>query len=354
MTPFFRNAIKQSTETLSEHMHNYQARIHELELDLKANNETLHTTQQRCETLEKRISALEDYSRKDNLIFDGVEESAKENCMAKVKDILKQKLDIADAESIVFQRLHRLHYGPAPRPIMCRFLNYNERQRVWTARNRLKGTNIYLREDFSSDVMAERRILAPILKRARETGHKAFLQKNHLVINDHHYTVQTLSTLPTKLQPENVATRKVGSGLTGFFIGASPLSNFLKTKFELVGRTFSSVEQFLQYTKAIFADKPDAARNILEAGTPAACKAIGDKTRVDNDDWLAVARKDVERACEAKFLQNDCAREFFSRLEIIFLLKPAKIQCGVLDLHLIIRILATRRSGLVKTCWASF
>ena len=76
--------IKQSTETFSERMHNYQARIHELELDLSAKNEALHTTQQMCKTLEKRISALEDYSRK-------VEESAKENWMAKVKDILKQK-----------------------------------------------------------------------------------------------------------------------------------------------------------------------------------------------------------------------------------------------------------------------
>jgi ribA/ribD-fused uncharacterized protein len=153
------------------------------------------------------------------------------------------------------------------------------------------------------------------MKQAKQLGHKAMLQKNRLIIDSKHYTTSNLSSLPRELQPENIATKKVGSDVIGFFTAASPLSNFYATEIKLNSHTFHSVEQCLQYNKAMFAEKPDLGQRILGTKYPNVCKSIGDSIRVNEAEWLSKAKEVVDKACRAKFLINAHARSFLLATE---------------------------------------
>ena len=122
------------------------------------------------------------------------------------------------------------------------------------------------------------------------------------------YTVNTVHQLPTELQPAHVATRKTDD-VVAFFTGATPLSNFYKSDIELDSRSFSSVEQYYQYRKALYAEQPAKAQKILENTLPLNCKRIGDSIMA-GDGWLQEGEKAMYHACKAKFTQNTYARQF--------------------------------------------
>ena len=290
---------------------NVTTEVEELKDELSHSNAKLSATKARCDYLESRLMQLEDHTRKDNLIFDGVPKTEDENCGEKIKRILKDQMKINDVDGIIFQRVHRMNQRnqqDLPAPIICRFLNYNDRMRVWSMKKHLKNTKIFIREDYAPDVIDQRKKLLPIMKRAKSLGHEAFLIKNRLNINNKWYTVNNLSDLPDALQPEKIATKKVSDDIVGFFTAASPLSNFYDVELTLDGHTFHCVEQYLQYNKAIFAEKPEVARKILAARTPNVCKVLGDHINVNQDEWLIKAKEFVEKACSMKFLHNAHAR----------------------------------------------
>ncbi|GLV40249.1 hypothetical protein CBL_07155 [Carabus blaptoides fortunei] len=51
----------------------------------------------------------------------------------------------------------------------------------------LKGSNIFVEEEYSQEVLAERKKLLPSLKQARKEGYKAFLKYNKLIIDEKIY-----------------------------------------------------------------------------------------------------------------------------------------------------------------------
>ena len=60
--------------------------------------------------LESRIDQLENYSRRDNLLFYGFDEDKNEDCLERVKNIIINKIlpDDPNAKNIRFVRVHRL------------------------------------------------------------------------------------------------------------------------------------------------------------------------------------------------------------------------------------------------------
>ena len=274
----------------------------------KANNE-ITSLKHKNVILNERIVQLDTYSRKNNLIFRGVEQTKEENCNAKIKKILEEKLQLKNVENIRFERCHRLNTMTKPQPIICRFSWYQDRQNVWQSRKKLKGHDVSLSEDFPHEIQESRKTLYPIMKQARSLGHIAYIAGEKLTIADKTYTVSSLNTLPEDLDPAKRTTRKVGN-VTGFFSKSSPLSNFFEAPFEIGNKTFSSTEQYLQYSKAEYAELPELAGKINCTKSALECKKMGDNIKLDASKWLPIAKKVLARGCLAKFEQNHRAKYF--------------------------------------------
>ena len=114
--------------------------------------------------LKDKTVDLEDRGRRNNLVVFGIAEPPKnstENCEEIITGLIKQH-GIADfSGDYVFDRVHRL--GPRrsnnqgrPRPIICRFNSFKDKEHVLRHSFKLKGTNYGIAEDFSKVTLAVR------------------------------------------------------------------------------------------------------------------------------------------------------------------------------------------------------
>lgn len=121
---------------------------------------------------------LDGQSRRNNLVFEGIEESPDEGwaeAEEKVKALLMEKLQLP--WDIELERAHRAAkwngFRPnadKPRPIVAKFLRFKDRSTVLEKAKKLKGTNSFINEDFTKAVRQKRRDLLPALKAACEHG----------------------------------------------------------------------------------------------------------------------------------------------------------------------------------------
>lgn len=84
------------------------------------------------------------------------------------------------------------------------------------------------------------------------------------------------------------------------------LSNWYKSDFTIDLTTFSSVEQYMMYFKAVFFCDKEQAAAILNTDNPAEIKRLG-RMVVGYDDkkWSRVRKLIVTNAVYAKFAQNE-------------------------------------------------
>ena len=75
-------------------------------------------------------------------------------------------MDVADVK---FDRVHRINSKPNS-PIIARCCFYQDKLSILKAKTRLKGSSIFVDEDFSQTVGEIRRKLIPFLKNARAEG----------------------------------------------------------------------------------------------------------------------------------------------------------------------------------------
>ena len=94
------------------------------------------------------------------------------------------KLNISTDE-LTNERAHRAgRKDPSgrPRTIVAKFQNYKVKEAVLKNKKGLKGTNIFVREDFSQRVLARRKELLPQMHEERRKGNIAFLRYDKLVV----------------------------------------------------------------------------------------------------------------------------------------------------------------------------
>ena len=93
----------------------------------------------------------------------GITEDEAEDPDSKLMFFLQHSLKIKEAETIEFQRVHRL--GPkrqsSDRPIIARFLRFPDRERVLNNAFMLKGTRYRIMEDHPKEIIEARRKLKP-------------------------------------------------------------------------------------------------------------------------------------------------------------------------------------------------
>ena len=143
---------------------------------------------ERMEETEKKLDDLEGRSKRNNLIFTGLQAQSDneswEDCEKLVNGVLRDQLKFND--DVQFDRVHRLHRG-ANSPIVARFTLFKDKQRVFKAKRMLSGSEggstIFIGEDFSKRVREVRRKLVPFLKEAKAKNKKATIVFDHLVID---------------------------------------------------------------------------------------------------------------------------------------------------------------------------
>ena len=261
------------------------------------------------DNLREKLLSLEVYVRRENLRFSGLVEDQNESpggCRKKVCDFFKNKLKIANAEKIEFQRCHRvgIRKDNKHRDIIVRFVRYGDRQTVWRQKTKLKGSQVVIKEDLPQEIETRKARLFPIYKAAIKQGMKALLVADKLFIENKRYMVDSLDTLPVSLQPKNLC-HKQGNNMILFYGRDSIMSNFYSCNFTLDGKQYSSSEKYYQYQRACQAGNMDIAEKIMDTDDPAEQHHLGNRLKMDNIQWRNTAGKEImETALMAKFGQN--------------------------------------------------
>lgn len=173
-------ALHQGVKDLREEVGTLRKENNEL---MKKNSELMSKIDQ----LERKTDDLEGRSKRNNLIFYGVPRDSNETneqCEGRLQDLITDKLEMT--RTVEFDRVHRLNNKPDS-PIIARCCFYKDRVQILKAKRNLKGTNVFIGEDFSFRVREIRRKLSVHLKTARNNGRKATMVFDHLFIDDKKY-----------------------------------------------------------------------------------------------------------------------------------------------------------------------
>ena len=187
--------VKRSNEQMKTEIEGIKETVH----DLKAENDRLRkqTTdmQERLDTLTLKADDLECRSKRHNVIFYGLHRPDGEtgqDCEDALQDFLTDKLELS--RTIEFDRVHRLNSKPNS-PVIARCTYFKDKNTILKARYKLKGSNIFLGEDFSVRVREIRKKLGPHLKAARDQGKRATMIFDHLLINGKKFTLDSENEL---------------------------------------------------------------------------------------------------------------------------------------------------------------
>ena len=126
---------------------------------------------------------MEDYSRRENNIVDGLDESSDENketLQVQVQDILSNKLNI----NPVVVDVHRLgkNIEGKSRPVIVKLASFEERQKCLKFAPRLKGSNLYINEHVSKATHEIGKLKMHELKEKRKQGLIAYFSGIQLIV----------------------------------------------------------------------------------------------------------------------------------------------------------------------------
>ena len=304
------NAINVVKAELTNEINQLQKRVVELE----------NQNRQQCESinlLQDKVHHLESYSRRENLLFDGIPETPNEDLLSKVTQFIGQTLKVPG--TIQLSRIHRLgkphqltpDSATRPRTVIARFHFCPDRDKVWKASWSLKNSKIKVSEDFPENVLCNRRLLLPVLRAAKQHSafkrKKCFLRGDRLHIDGAVYTVSTLDNIPTKLQWAVKGERYISKTDSTYFFGRQCfLSNFHPAPFIDNGIRYSCSEQYYLSQKSLFFNDETTAGAIMRSKDPAQMKSMSRRIKgLDEAKWNQRARACMERGCMLKFSQNE-------------------------------------------------
>lgn len=202
-----REELNEATKSLNaawEEVSSLQEKNRILQQQLDSTAEENVKLKEDFEALRVRIVKQEDYSRRENLRFYNIPESAQEtseDCVQKVKQVLS---DLGAPSDIKFHAIHRTgkpsstsEGEPRPRPILARFVSRMDSQSIWFKRKELRNSprfsTVLIDKDLSPESARERAKLRAAYKKAKDLNiDKVFIKGKNLIINSSKYSVNTL------------------------------------------------------------------------------------------------------------------------------------------------------------------
>ena len=225
-------------------------------------------------------------------------------------------------------RIGKLHdWKRKPRQIIVKFARYKIKEKIWSQRAKLKGSNLWLSEDFPPRIREERKKLMPAFLSARKNKAVKIvkLTLDRLTIDNKEYTVDTLHELPDAFGFRAFSVQESDTSVV-FASKNAIFSNLHECSFEHEGQNFKSTEQLIQISKAKLFNDEESVKKIMNESDPYQQMQLGKSVRNFNKDkWNARAREVILTANMAKYAQNESAREA--------LVKTGKKKLGEATLH---------------------
>ena len=302
-------------ESLEHTKHDLKEAWLEIE-SLKAKVARVEQLEERLMTLENRNKALEEKqdkhemnSRRENILIKGVKERKDENCYH-IAQSLFNKLGTGYG-TCNLQRAHRLGNSNSnsqdPRPIIVRFLSYQEKMKIMKKRSLLRDDGIFLTDDLLPEFRTKRQALRPVVKLTAKATDKATFSHDKLKYKGQLYSAETIHKIP-------LDTTSIGMKATDdhiFFKGQyNPLSNLYNHELHHNGKLFHSAEQIYQVEKATALGHHDIASKVMSASTPYEAMLEGKKAR-GTEEWTETTGKDLMvSALNIKLTQVDLFKQF--------------------------------------------
>ena len=156
-----KKSIEFTEDVLEEKVQNMQRKVSSSEEKV----EEIYDYQIDPDKVGKKLTDLEDRSRRNNLRIDRAAEENGESwddCEQKVKEVFMDKLELEN--DIIIERAHRAKkskYGKKdqPRTIVCKLLSYKDKVKVLQNCKKLKGSHIYINKDFCQATLQYRKDL---------------------------------------------------------------------------------------------------------------------------------------------------------------------------------------------------
>ncbi|XP_068674397.1 myosin heavy chain, striated muscle-like [Montipora foliosa] len=160
---------------------------------IKQLQEGVKSLTKQIEEEKQRSVKLESHSRRNNLNFFDIPEEkdesfqTSENVLRRFMEV-ELKLSKRDSKEISFERVHRIGKSNSnnskPRPLIAKFtIHKNGKELVLAQAKNLRGTNFAIARDFPKEIVEKRKLLVPILKDAKKSGHDAKLIHDKLYNN---------------------------------------------------------------------------------------------------------------------------------------------------------------------------
>lgn len=262
------------------------------------------------------------FAKRMNLVMVGLpENSIQEDDTQTAADFFKDKLNLPNISIAEVHRMGNLLAGGKPRPLSIRFARFKDRMTVWHKKGDLAQADrqdgepvVWIQEDLPKQLREDNRVLHKIARTARALPDRyggIQVRDFQLKINGWWYAMADIWTLPKELTPEMVFTPRSDEAAV-FFTKFSPLSNHFRCYFNLDGRTFCCVEQFLAWQKALLAEDRELTEKALQDQEPADYKVILNdlKNKVQLEQWRKKAEEVLPTVIRAKFKQNPVLATF--------------------------------------------
>lgn len=133
----------------------------------------------------RKLTDLEDRGRRSNLIVFGIPEKPDETesdlKRQVISEVFNSKLGV---KCTSVARIHRLGRSGSNRPIILFLQDFTKKQAVLKRASKLKGTNIFVQNDYSKQTLAKRKLLWESAKAEKAQGKRAFLVHDKLRVDD--------------------------------------------------------------------------------------------------------------------------------------------------------------------------
>ena len=145
---------------------------------------------------------LEREIKKRNLIIKGLKDEEDESngdLKEKVAKLIKKlNVEMKMEEDVdEMRRMGKFDEG-RDRPIVIKLMKIKTKMEILRSTKALRGSKIWIEEEYTKRTQNERKRLIPFLKQARQGGDKAILKFNKLIINNTAHKIEELEEIKGK------------------------------------------------------------------------------------------------------------------------------------------------------------
>ena len=212
--------IKASLQHQDSEISDLKQKVCALEQKTQQQQQDISIMASKIQQLEHQQIEAECYTKRMNLIIRNVPFSENEELEVKVRAIFRDTLQI-DSANIVFDTIHRLKRDNTA-VIMRR---YDDRQRVWRSRSKLRGTEFKLHEHFPRQIEINRRNILPVFVRAKQVEReRTSLYRDQITFKGKKYTISNIDSLTEQIGMTDLNARFLAKCLICQIFIISPLS----------------------------------------------------------------------------------------------------------------------------------